>query len=145
MNFNVNLQTLLHNTFTIGTKRQLYNQYIRTKSYFLHSGIIRQMAYKLECNDVLTEFISEDLHTVALCGEIAASQQISDWSLQRSLQSNWEQTSPCSQRPHELQLSLGLRRVQEDGAEGGEDLPGLCGGQLASGPHQTQAVPFPQG
>lgn len=47
--------------------------------------------------------------------------------------------------PAELQLSLGLRRVQEDGAVGGEDLPGLGGGQLASGPHQTHAVPFPEG
>lgn len=36
------------------------------------------MAYKLQCNDFLTEFITEDLHTVALCGEIAASQQISE-------------------------------------------------------------------
>ncbi|KAG7229008.1 hypothetical protein INR49_013241 [Caranx melampygus] len=49
---------------------------------------------------------------------------------------------PCELQ---LQLSFGLRRVQEDGAVGGEDLPGLGGGQLASGPHQTHTVSFPQG
>lgn len=47
--------------------------------------------------------------------------------------------------PRQLQLSFGLRCVQEDGAVGGEDLPGLGGGQLAAGPHQTHAVSFPQG
>lgn len=42
--------------------------------------------------------------------------------------------------PPGLRLSLGLRRVQEDGAVGGEDLPGVRGGQLTFGPHQAHAV-----
>lgn len=42
-------------------------------------------------------------------------------------------------------LSFGLWCIQEDGAVGGEDLPGLGGGQLAFGPHQAHAVSFPQG
>lgn len=39
---------------------------------------------------------------------------------------------------------MSLRRVQEDGAEGGQDLSGLGGGEAASGPHQAHAVSFPQ-
>lgn len=44
-----------------------------------------------------------------------------------------------------LRLSLGLRRVQEDGAVRGEDLPGVGGGQLALGPHQAHSVSPLQG
>lgn len=56
----------------------------------------------------------------------------------------WEQTSPC-RRQAELRLSAGLWRVKEDGAEGGEDLPGSGRGQLALGLHHPHAVPLPQG
>lgn len=42
--------------------------------------------------------------------------------------------------PPGLRLSLGLWRIQEDGAVGGEDLPGVRGGQLTFGPHQAHAV-----
>lgn len=57
----------------------------------------------------------------------------------------WEQTSPCRGRQAALQLSPSLWRVKEDGAEGGEDLPGSAGGQLALGLHHPDAVPLPQG
>lgn len=90
-----------------------------------------------------------DRHTVALRYEVATSQQISE---SRHFFCNisccpiiWEQTSPSCCCPAKLQLSVGLWRIQEDGAEGGEDLPGLCGGQLALGPHQAHSVSFPQG
>lgn len=106
------------------------------------------MAYKLQSNDVLTEFIREDLHAVGTAWR-NTSQQISEKCtfLQRFLESNFSGNEPvlCCFRPAELRLSLGLRCVQEDGAERGQDLSGLGGGQLASGPHQTHAVSFPQG
>lgn len=57
----------------------------------------------------------------------------------------WEQTSPCCYCTAEFQLSLSLWCVQEDSTVGGEDLPGLSGGQLASGPYQTHTVSFLQG
>lgn len=57
----------------------------------------------------------------------------------------WEQTSPCCRCQAEFQLSLGLWRVEEDGAEGGEDLPGSGRGQLALGLHHPDAVALPQG
>lgn len=47
--------------------------------------------------------------------------------------------------PPWLRLSLGLWCVQEDGAVGGEDLPGVRGGQLTFGPHQAHAVALLQG
>lgn len=105
------------------------------------------MAYKLQFSESLTEFIAEDLHTVVLHGNIVASQQISDNYTFFNISSSptiWEQTSPCCYCPTELQLSFGLWCIQKDSTVGGEDLPGLCGGQLASGPHQAHAVSFPQ-
>lgn len=105
------------------------------------------MAYNLQCNDFLTEFITEDLHRVGLCGKLTTSQQISENYGFFNISSSptiWEQTGPCCYCPDELQLSFGLWCVQEDGAVGGKDLPGLGGGQLASGLHQAHAVSFPQ-
>lgn len=63
------------------------------------------MAYEMQCNDFLTELISEDLHTAALRGK---SQQISEKTLLPLviyfLQSLWDQTGPCCFGPAELQL-----------------------------------------
>lgn len=44
--------------------------------------------------------------------------------------------------PPQLQLSSGLGGVQEDGAVGGQDLPGLACRQLAARPQETDAVSF---
>lgn len=101
------------------------------------------MAYNLQCNDFLTEFITEDLHTEVLRGNnscITANQ----WKL---VSSTFPPVWLSGNKPvlAELQLSFGLWCVQEDGAVGGQDLPGLGGGQLASGPHQAHAISFPQG
>lgn len=123
----------IHNRYKKGI---LIIKYIRNKSCFSCSGIYGNVM-------TLAEFISEDLHTPALRGKEAASQQNSGNDAFSNISSSptvWEQTSPA-----ELQLSLVLWCVQEDGAVGGQDLPGPGGGQLASGPHQAHAVSFPQG
>lgn len=89
-----------------------------------------------------------ELKIFTLLGKIAASQRISEnygFFHISSSPVGCEQISLCCYWPAELQLSVGLWCVQEDGAVGGEDLPGLGGGQLASGPHQAHAISFPQG
>lgn len=102
------------------------------------------MAYKLQCHNFLSEFI-----TRTRWWRRCVMKQLHH-SQSANAKVSWVQlpgNKPvlCCGCPVELQLSLGLWCVQEDGTEGGEDLPGLGGGQLALGPHQAHAVSFPQG
>lgn len=101
------------------------------------------MAYK--CNNILSVFLTEDLCTRGHCAGDTAASQLMSGNLSFLSSAVWEQSSSCCRCPSAPQLSLGLWCVQEDGAEGGEDLPGLGGGQLTLGPHQAHAVSFLQG
>lgn len=95
---------------------------------------------------IITTALTEDLRVLCVAKRQLRHGQRGE-NLSFSFSSSptvWEQTSPCRCRWAELQLSLGLWRVQEDGAEGGEDLPGSGSGQLALCLHQPHAVSFPQ-
>lgn len=125
--------------------QDIHNRYKKATSNILETNPASCFQVYLQCNDFLTELISEDLHTAALRGK---SQQISEKTLLplviSFLQSLRDQTGPCCFGPAELQLWLVLRCIEEDGTEGGEGLPGPGGGQPAPGPHDADTVSFPQ-
>lgn len=90
------------------------------------------LAYKLHRREILSGFFwSSSCVTVSLSPRVRLCDKVN--SVHRC---GW---------PPGLRLSLGLRRVQEDGAVRGEDLPGVRGGQLTFGPHQAHAVALLQG